>query len=103
RVIVREELPRRAVGAVVLADRAPGPLAHVGAPPFPMRLTVSRCVQPGLFCGHRFHGAGLDVGGAGWFHEREVEITAAPPACSKASRARADATSAWVSARRNLG
>jgi hypothetical protein len=37
RVVVREVVPRAAVGAVVLAHRAPGAVAHVSAPALPVR------------------------------------------------------------------
>ena len=35
-LVVRQVIPRLAVGAVILADRAPLPLTDVGAPPVPL-------------------------------------------------------------------
>ena len=53
RVVVRQVLPRRAVGAVVLAHRSPLPLADVGAPAPPWRLALARRGEARLFGGQR--------------------------------------------------
>ena len=50
RVVVREVLPRVAVGAVVLPHGAPGAIAHVGAPALPVGLP-GRCLdEAAAFC-----------------------------------------------------
>src|SRR5215469_15228305 len=49
RVIVREEIPGAAAGAIVLAYGSPCPLAEVGAPPFPVSLLLSRLGKSGMF------------------------------------------------------
>ena len=49
RLVVREVVPRVAVLAVVLADRAPLPLAEVGSPFLPRDARLARVVQPFLF------------------------------------------------------
>ncbi len=41
-VVVREIIPGVAVGAVVLADRAPGAFAEVGSPAFPVLPALPR-------------------------------------------------------------
>ena len=56
-VFVREELPGGAVGAVVLADRPPRPLAQIRTPAFPVGATLGRLVQAGGFGGHRWGSA----------------------------------------------
>src|SRR5437879_4288682 len=52
RMVVREVLPGSAVSAVVLAHRAPGTLAEVGSPAFPVPLTGSRFRQSDFFLRH---------------------------------------------------
>ena len=49
RLVVREVIPRVAVFAVILADRAPLPLAQVGSPFLPGDLRLARLVQALLF------------------------------------------------------
>src|SRR3981189_3305215 len=69
-----EAVPGVAVIAVVLADRAPLPLAEVGAPFLPRDLRLSRLVQPFLLSDihRRVHGGllpaarGLDLGLRRW-------------------------------------
>ena len=56
RVIVREVVPRGAVGAVVLADGAPGALAEVRAP---SASSASSC--PGLPAGGRFRRSSISL------------------------------------------
>jgi len=51
RLIVREIIPRIAVLAVVLADRAPLAFAEVGAPLLPRHPLLTRLVEAYLFCG----------------------------------------------------
>src|SRR5690606_29157695 len=68
-MVVREEVPRRAVVAVVLTDRAPGPLGQVGPPRPPRRLPRVGGREPGpldapdLFT-HAAHSARPTVAGA---------------------------------------
>ena len=47
-VVVREEVPGVAVGAVVLADRSPGPFGEVGTPVAPRLGAAVRVGQPAL-------------------------------------------------------
>ena len=54
-VIVREKFPGVAVGAVVLADRAPGTLTEVGTPALPVFLAGSGLFQTKFFLGHAEH------------------------------------------------
>src|SRR5690606_17306409 len=68
-VIVGEEVPRGAVVAVVLPDRAPGPLGQVGAPRPPRRLPRVGGREPGPFDApdlftHAAHSARPTVAGA---------------------------------------
>jgi len=51
RMIVREVVLRIAVRAIVLAHRAPGPLAEVWAPPFPVGAAMLRLFEPPLLMG----------------------------------------------------
>ena len=44
-VVVRQVIPRVAVGAVVLPDRAPLPLAHVRSPPVPLAALAQPVLQ----------------------------------------------------------
>src|SRR5262249_20851299 len=54
RMVVREEAPRVAVAAVVLADGAPGALGEVRAPTAPRRPTLRHLEESRLFSGgHR--------------------------------------------------
>jgi hypothetical protein len=55
RLVVREIIPRRAAGAVVLAHRAPLPLAHIRAPAPPILLTGAALLETSPFGvnGHR--------------------------------------------------
>src|SRR5262249_1518836 len=52
RLVVREVVPRGAVGAVVLAHRAPGALGEVGPPALPVRLAIASLGEPAFFVGH---------------------------------------------------
>src|SRR5262249_29584303 len=52
RLVVREVVPRGAVGAVVLAHRAPGALGEVGPPALPVRLAIASLGEPSFFVGH---------------------------------------------------
>jgi hypothetical protein len=52
-VVVGEEVPGVAVLAVVLADRAPLPFAHVGSPFLPGDVLRAGFVQSAVFGGHR--------------------------------------------------
>jgi hypothetical protein len=61
RVVVRERVPHRAAGAVVLADGAPGAFAQVGAPALPVLGARPGLFEPQLFS--RYHHALLDAGG----------------------------------------
>ena len=58
-VVVREVVPGGAAGAVVLAHRAPGPLAQVRSPALPVLLLEPRLLEPPGF------GRGRGVGGGG--------------------------------------
>src|SRR5262249_53509082 len=80
RVIVREVIPGRAVGAIVLPDRSPCPFAQVGAPALPVSAPVPRLLQPDLFLGH-------------WLYLLEKFVSAFPnsitwPSGSRARKAR---------------
>ena len=65
RLVVGEVVPGVAVVAVVLAHRAPLPLAQVGSPLLPGRAVRSRFVEPALLCfvahNGRFLAAGAKV------------------------------------------
>ena len=52
-MIVREELPRRAVGTIVFAHRSPLALAQIRAPAPPIRRSAARVGQPQFFGGRR--------------------------------------------------
>src|SRR6185312_1787285 len=52
-LIVRQIVPRRAVGAVVFAHGAPGALAQVRSPALPVRREFVVLMQPFLFLGCR--------------------------------------------------
>lgn len=54
-MVVRQVFPGGSILAVVFANRAPGPLAEVGAPAFPVLLAVARLFQPPLFVIHLLH------------------------------------------------
>jgi hypothetical protein len=63
-LIVGEEIPRVSPFAVVLADRAPLPLAEVGPLFLPRDARLARLVQPlllGDIHNHRVHGRPLDI------------------------------------------
>src|SRR5262249_1154516 len=51
-MIMREIVPGRAVGAVVLADRAPLALGKIGSPPFPVHLARARLFKPSMLSSH---------------------------------------------------
>src|ERR1700730_801999 len=51
RLVVREIIPRIAVLAVVLADRAPLALTEIGAPLLPWHPVLTRLIKAYLFCG----------------------------------------------------
>src|ERR1700674_5859856 len=51
-VLVGEEVPGGAVGAVILPYGAPGPLAEVGTPALPGRPALGYLVEAVLFRGH---------------------------------------------------
>src|SRR6266568_3035540 len=48
-MIVREEIPRCSMFAVVFADRAPLALGEIGAPALPVRLSITRFFEAFLF------------------------------------------------------
>src|ERR1700689_122699 len=52
-VIVRKVVPGIAVGAVVLAHRAPCPLAQIWSPALPMPLTITDLGEPDLLFRHK--------------------------------------------------
>ena len=52
-LIVRQVVPRLAVRAVVLTDRAPAPVADVGAPSLPVGGAGAGVFEPAVFGGHR--------------------------------------------------
>src|SRR6516225_9606549 len=52
RLIVRKGIPRRSVGAVVLAHRAPLPLRQVRTPALPVCLSFLIFLQAKFFSGH---------------------------------------------------
>ncbi len=76
-LVVREEVPRIAVLAVVLADRAPLPLAQVGAPRLPADLLLTRVIESDVFCG--LHGC-LPVT-AGRVTSGNESVRHRPPRC----------------------
>jgi hypothetical protein len=49
RVIVRKEISRGSMGAVVFAHRAPLALRKIRNPALPMRLSPARLLEPALF------------------------------------------------------
>src|SRR5438046_10486395 len=58
-VFVVEEIPGCAVGAVVLAHRAPLPLGEVGPPALPVSAPLPGLLEPQLLLGHSSHRSAL--------------------------------------------
>src|SRR5271170_4659678 len=96
-MIVRQVIPRVAVGTVVLPDRAPLPLADIRAPPVPLPALQQPVLQPTevfdplTFRTHRHSLAVITAPSRAPSPERNTAATSAPNAPPVATAARAAA------------